>query len=281
MLEEQAAPEPMMMVPITTTTEAPAVQEETTVQPEATPDEVEIIFPKYQYNYEVHDEKTGDIKRQHESVENGKVTGQYSLIDADGYRRIVEYTADDVNGFQATVRREQTDYKMPVQEQRAEEIQQSTEQAQAQEPEVQAAQEPAAEAEAAMPEQQQEQQMMMEQPAQMEQQQPEQQAETFKPYNFRYEVHSANTGDIKRQHESSENGQVKGQYSLIDSDGYRRVVQYTADAMNGFQAMVRREPYTYQPQQAAAVAPEATLIVEQSEDMNTMSMMPRNYIRWW
>ena len=60
----------------------------------------------YEFNYEVHEESTGDIKRQMEKAENGVIKGEYSLIDADGYRRIVEYTADDQNGFVANVRRE-------------------------------------------------------------------------------------------------------------------------------------------------------------------------------
>jgi Insect cuticle protein len=68
----------------------------------------------YDFKYEVHDEKTGDIKRQSETAKNGAVKGQYSLIDSDGYRRVVEYTADDVHGFQATVKREPTSYKVPI-----------------------------------------------------------------------------------------------------------------------------------------------------------------------
>jgi Insect cuticle protein len=60
----------------------------------------------YEFNYEVHEEKTGDIKRQNEKAVNGVISGQYSLIDADGFRRVVEYTADDHNGFVANVRRE-------------------------------------------------------------------------------------------------------------------------------------------------------------------------------
>jgi hypothetical protein len=60
----------------------------------------------YEFNYEVHDEHTGDIKRQNEKAVNGVISGQYSLYDADGFRRVVEYTADDHNGFVANVRRE-------------------------------------------------------------------------------------------------------------------------------------------------------------------------------
>ena len=60
----------------------------------------------YEFNYDVHDPHTGDIKQQNEKAVNGAISGQYSLIDADGYRRIVDYTADDHHGFNANVRRE-------------------------------------------------------------------------------------------------------------------------------------------------------------------------------
>jgi hypothetical protein len=43
----------------------------------------------YQFNYDVHDTHTGDIKRQHEVAKDGNISGEYSLIDADGYRRTV------------------------------------------------------------------------------------------------------------------------------------------------------------------------------------------------
>jgi hypothetical protein len=68
----------------------------------------------YNFEYSVHDEHTGDIKSQHESAHHGAVKGQYSLIDSDGYKRIVDYTADDVHGFQATVKREPTHFKVPI-----------------------------------------------------------------------------------------------------------------------------------------------------------------------
>jgi len=71
----------------------------------------------YEFNYEVHDAHTGDIKRQHEKAENGHISGQYSLVDPDGFRRVVSYTADDHNGFQANVQREPVDHKILVQPQ--------------------------------------------------------------------------------------------------------------------------------------------------------------------
>jgi len=60
----------------------------------------------YQFEYSVHDDHTGDIKEQHETAKDGAIEGYYTLIDADGYKRIVHYTADDHHGFNAEVRRE-------------------------------------------------------------------------------------------------------------------------------------------------------------------------------
>ncbi|EAT43802.1 AAEL004776-PA [Aedes aegypti] len=64
---------------------------------------------EYQFQYSVHDEHTGDIKSQQEERHGDDVKGQYTLIDADGHRRIVDYTADEHNGFNAVVRREPLD----------------------------------------------------------------------------------------------------------------------------------------------------------------------------
>lgn len=61
-------------------------------------------------------------------------------------------------------------------------------------------------------------------------------------YKFNYDVHDEHTGDIKSHEESRHGDQVQGKYSLIDSDGYRRTVEYTADKHHGFNAIVHREP---------------------------------------
>lgn len=60
----------------------------------------------YQFQYDINDAQTGDAHSQHETAENGAIRGSYELNDSDGFRRIVDYTADDVHGFQANVRRE-------------------------------------------------------------------------------------------------------------------------------------------------------------------------------
>lgn len=71
-------------------------------------------YPQYSYAYDVQDTLTGDAKSQHESRNGDVVSGSYSLLEADGTRRIVEYTADPVNGFNAVVRREPLAVVKPV-----------------------------------------------------------------------------------------------------------------------------------------------------------------------
>lgn len=62
--------------------------------------------PSYSYGYDVHDQLTGDSKSQHESRHGDVVHGSYSLIDPDGTKRTVDYTADPHNGFNAIVTKE-------------------------------------------------------------------------------------------------------------------------------------------------------------------------------
>ncbi|XP_013135152.1 PREDICTED: cuticle protein 19-like [Papilio polytes] len=57
-------------------------------------------------------------------------------------------------------------------------------------------------------------------------------------YDFAYSVADGHTGDNKSQHESRDGDVVHGDYSLLEADGSVRTVQYTADAHNGFNAVV-------------------------------------------
>ena len=72
-------------------------------------------------------------------------------------------------------------------------------------------------------------------------------------YRFSYGVDDKLTGDSKTQVEERDGDVVRGEYSLIDADGYKRTVQYTADPINGFNAVVNREPLV----KSVAVAPVA------------------------
>ncbi|KAG6464886.1 cuticle protein 8 [Manduca sexta] len=59
--------------------------------------------PQYEFSYSVADGHSGDNKSQHESRDGDAVHGEYSLVEADGSVRRVEYTADDHHGFNAVV----------------------------------------------------------------------------------------------------------------------------------------------------------------------------------
>jgi hypothetical protein len=80
-------------------------------------------------------------------------------------------------------------------------------------------------------------------------------AEPFDPhpqYQFGYSVSDAVTGDQKSHSESRDGDFVQGQYSLVEPDGTIRTVTYTADGVNGFNAVVDR----HAPQvRAVAAAP--------------------------
>lgn len=53
------------------------------------------------------------------------------------------------------------------------------------------------------------------------------------------------TGDSKSQQETREGEVVKGSYSVVEPDGNLRTVIYTADPVNGFNAIVQRGPLVH------------------------------------
>ncbi|CAH0700058.1 unnamed protein product [Spodoptera exigua] len=58
-------------------------------------------------------------------------------------------------------------------------------------------------------------------------------------YEYGYVVYDDNTGDHKAQRELSDGSVVRGEYSFIQPDGYVREVQYQADDISGFNAVVK------------------------------------------
>ncbi|XP_060852731.1 cuticle protein 7-like isoform X2 [Rhopalosiphum padi] len=78
-------------------------------------------------------------------------------------------------------------------------------------------------------------------------------------YNFAYDVSDAYTGDYKTQTEVRDGDYVKGQYTVVEPDGTKRVVDYTADEQNGFNAVVSKEGHpapsvpAHRPQDAGPV----------------------------
>lgn len=78
-------------------------------------------------------------------------------------------------------------------------------------------------------------------------------------YSFAYGVKDSLSGDDKSQHEVRDGDVVKGQYSLVEPDGSRRIVDYTADPVNGFNAVVSKQELT--PVVKAVVAPLVKTVV--------------------
>lgn len=68
--------------------------------------EFDDTYPQYQFAYNVQDGLTGDSKTQEETRDGDIVKGSYSLIEPDGSRRVVNYYADPINGFNAVVQKD-------------------------------------------------------------------------------------------------------------------------------------------------------------------------------
>ncbi|TMW41462.1 hypothetical protein DOY81_013457 [Sarcophaga bullata] len=84
--------------PVAPVAAAPVVAKAALVEPE-----IVDAHPQYKFAYNVQDNLTGDSKTQEETRDGDVVRGSYSLIEPDGSRRIVNYYADPINGFNAVV----------------------------------------------------------------------------------------------------------------------------------------------------------------------------------
>lgn len=65
--------------------------------------------------------------------------------------------------------------------------------------------------------------------------------DAYPQYQYAYTVRDSLTGDAKDQEEIRDGDVVKGRYSLIEPDGSRRTVNYYADDVNGFNAVVQKD----------------------------------------
>ena len=63
-------------------------------------------------------------------------------------------------------------------------------------------------------------------------------------YSFTYRVTDVETGDSKAQEETRNGDSVEGSYSIVEPDGSIRTVRYSADPVNGFNAVVERNRET-------------------------------------
>ncbi|XP_034239880.1 cuticle protein 19-like [Thrips palmi] len=62
-----------------------------------------IAYPRYAFKYGVTDGKTGDVKDQAEERDGDVVKGEYSLLQPDGRKRVVNYLCDGKNGCNQVV----------------------------------------------------------------------------------------------------------------------------------------------------------------------------------
>ncbi|CAG9814354.1 unnamed protein product [Phaedon cochleariae] len=75
-------------------------------------------------------------------------------------------------------------------------------------------------------------------------------------YAFKYGVSDPTTGDVKSQKEIRDGDVVKGQYSLVEPDGTVRTVDYIADPVNGFNAVVSKSaPSVHHVERESPVVP--------------------------
>ncbi|XP_012283587.1 LOW QUALITY PROTEIN: calphotin [Orussus abietinus] len=281
--------------------------------------------PRYSFAYDVQDSITGDSKAQYETRNGDVVQGSYSLIEADGTRRIVDYTADPVNGFNAVVNREPAVAVAPVVAKAAVAAApvlprvvaaapiayaRTYVAAPAPPPALRAVATPVgfprvakivnpvvapapapAIARLAAPLTYAAAGYAFSSPGHDRHQSTSRHDMAFKfvalcalvaaasagiiptaplayhaqaplayavpaakavdadydphpQYSYAYDVHDSLTGDVKNQHETRDGDVVQGSYSLIEADGTRRTVDYTADSVNGFNAVVHKEPAT-------------------------------------
>ncbi|XP_035917508.1 larval cuticle protein A2B-like [Anopheles stephensi] len=107
----------LMLVMLSIATAVPAVRPvpfsnaitDTINQPRSNDGKTAHHTPRYEFAYGVKDPITGDHKDRWEKRDGDRVQGVYMLEEADGTQRIVEYEADDVQGFRAIV----TNVKLP------------------------------------------------------------------------------------------------------------------------------------------------------------------------
>ncbi|XP_070497195.1 cuticle protein 19-like [Chironomus tepperi] len=66
-------------------------------------------------------------------------------------------------------------------------------------------------------------------------------------YKFEYGVHDPKTKDHHSQWEHRDGDVVKGEYTLDEADGTKRVVKYSSDKKGGFTAHVERVGHAIHP----------------------------------
>ncbi|CAH0551450.1 unnamed protein product [Brassicogethes aeneus] len=74
------------------------------------------LVQEYDYGYSLSDPYSANHQNKVESRRGDVVTGSYSLLEADGSKRIVDYIVTPLDGFKATVRKEAPIVAAPIAE---------------------------------------------------------------------------------------------------------------------------------------------------------------------
>ncbi|XP_053686586.1 uncharacterized protein LOC128736131 [Sabethes cyaneus] len=212
---------------------------------------------QYQYQYGVNDGQTGDHKSHWEHRDGDHVEGQYTVADADGTHRVVQYKADPTVGFQfqcpsrppqpidggvgyeliasdrATRAATEIDISSStafvlvhchsdnINRRRSKMLKIVT---------LVACLAIAVSAEYYLGEHVEHEEY-----------------HSHPKYKFEYGVKDPHTGDHKSQWEHRDGDVVVGSYTLDEADGTHRVVSYNSDDHNGFQAHVQRVGHAHHP----------------------------------
>ncbi|XP_046393615.1 heterogeneous nuclear ribonucleoprotein A3 homolog 1-like [Ischnura elegans] len=199
-------------------------------------------YPKYHYDYGVADGHTGDVKSQWEARDGDVVKGSYSLNEADGTIRRVDYVADGHNGFNAVVKRVgHAAHPHNIIQHHGHGIHHG---AYAHDgghlggvSHVALAVVAVSSATLATPGDNYWGVTGHGYSSQY----------AYPNYSFDYGVHSPHTGDVKSHQETRHGDTVTGSYRLNDPDGTIRVVDYVADKHNGFNAVVKKIGHSVHP----------------------------------
>jgi hypothetical protein len=70
----------------------------------------------------------------------------------------------------------------------------------------------------------------------------------YPKYKFEYGVKDPHTGDHKSQWEIRDGDVVKGEYTLDEPDGTKRIVSYEANDKTGFNAVVKKIGKAHHPE---------------------------------
>ncbi|XP_058123298.1 uncharacterized protein LOC131265054 [Anopheles coustani] len=206
--------------------------------------------PKYKFEYGVKDPHTGDHKTQWEVRDGDVVKGQYTLHEADGTERVVDYKSDAHNGFEADVKKV----------------------GHAHHPQHYASHPAPAPAPAhyghghgsgasyvnivavvaclavvASAQYYSGGEHGLSGYGGHHHEEPKDYY-AYPKYKFEYGVKDPHTGDHKSQWEVRDGDVVKGQYSLQEPDGTERVVEYKSDKHSGFEAVVKKVGHAHHPQ---------------------------------